>query len=85
MLPPTPETLSAEPALGWEGTDLQERGGRNSPRACLSFRIPGTSSPDCHNKSMLDCKFDEAVELLKGCGYKEKYVLTDCGFMAVSL
>lgn len=40
---------------------------------------------DCHNKSMLDCNFDEAAELLKGCGYKEKYVLTDCGFTAVSL
>jgi len=34
---------------------------------------------------MLDCKFDEAAELLKGCGYKEKYVLTDYGFTVVSL
>lgn len=38
MFPPTPETLSAEPALGWEGTDLQQRGGRNSPRAAAEHR-----------------------------------------------
>lgn len=40
---------------------------------------------DCHNKLMLDYKFDEAAELLKNCGFKEKYVLTDDGFKAVSL
>lgn len=49
----------------------------------LGFGVVITS--DCHNKSMLDCKFDEAAELLKGCGYKEKYVLTDYGFTVVSL
>lgn len=40
---------------------------------------------DCHNKNFLDCYFKEAAELLKECGYKEKYVLTDSGFTAVSL
>ncbi len=40
---------------------------------------------DCHNKSMLDCQFDEATELLKSCGFKEKYILTGCGFTAVPL
>lgn len=40
---------------------------------------------DCHDKTMLDCKFDEATELLKYCEFKEKYILTDCGFTAVSL
>jgi hypothetical protein len=34
---------------------------------------------------MLDCKFDEAAELLKNCGFNEKYILTDNGFIAVSL
>ena len=49
----------------------------------LGFGVVITS--DCHNKTMLDYKFDEAAELLKSCGFKEKYVLTDCGFTAVSL
>lgn len=40
---------------------------------------------DCHNKLMLDCNFDEAAELLKSCGFKEKYILSDYGFKAVSL
>ena len=40
---------------------------------------------DCHDKRMLDYKFDEATELLRECGYKEKYILTKDGFEAVSL
>lgn len=40
---------------------------------------------DCHKKEMLDCNFTEAAELLKECGFKEKYILTDCGFTAVPL
>lgn len=40
---------------------------------------------DCHNKDYLDSYFDEAAELLKECGFKERYVLTDEGFKAVSL
>lgn len=40
---------------------------------------------DCHNKNMLDYKFDDATELLKSCGYKEKYILTKQGFTAVAL
>ena len=42
-------------------------------------------SSDCHKKEFLDYKFDEATELLKMCGFKEKYILTDNGFTAVSL
>lgn len=40
---------------------------------------------DCHDRASLDCYFNEATELLKFCGFKEKYILTDCGFTAVSL
>ena len=40
---------------------------------------------DCHNKKMIDCNFDEAAELLKLCGFKEKYILTEKGFEGVSL
>lgn len=42
-------------------------------------------SSDCHNKNSLDCCFDEASELLKACGFREKYILTDSGFKAISL
>ncbi|MBE7011343.1 MAG: histidinol-phosphatase HisJ family protein [Ruminococcaceae bacterium] len=40
---------------------------------------------DCHDKNMIDCKFDEAAELLKECGYKEKYILTKDGFFGVAI
>lgn len=40
---------------------------------------------DCHDKNMLDCKFDEATEFLKECGFREKYVLTKHGFSSVAL
>ena len=42
-------------------------------------------SSDCHNKNFLDCCFDDAAELLKECGFKERYVLTKKGFEPVSL
>ncbi len=40
---------------------------------------------DCHNKTLLDCNFNEAAELLKSCGFKEKYIFTEKGFVEVSL
>lgn len=40
---------------------------------------------DCHNKKMLDCEFEAAAELLKRCGFNERYILTKQGFKAVSL
>lgn len=40
---------------------------------------------DCHDRKMLDCKFEYAAELLKQCGFKERYVLTKQGFKPVSL
>jgi histidinol-phosphatase (PHP family) len=40
---------------------------------------------DCHNKETIDCAFDLAAELLKECGFEEKYILTGSGFKAVAL
>ncbi len=40
---------------------------------------------DCHDKTMIDCNFDEATELLKFCGFKGKYILTEKGFAEVPL
>lgn len=42
-------------------------------------------SSDCHNKNMLDCSFDVAADLLKEAGYKERYILTETGFIPVLL
>ncbi len=49
----------------------------------LGYGVVITS--DCHNKSMIDCNYDESVELLKVCGYKGKYILTEKGFSEVEL
>lgn len=42
-------------------------------------------SSDCHDKRFIDIGFDDAVELLKECGYKEKCILTKNGFKEVAL
>ncbi len=42
-------------------------------------------SSDCHNKNMLDCCFDMAIDLLKEAGYKERYILTENGFVPILL
>lgn len=38
-------------------------------------------SSDCHNNELLDCYFDESVELLKSVGFNEIYKLTAHGFV----
>jgi len=42
-------------------------------------------SSDCHDKAFLDCRFDEAADLLRKCGFREKYVLTRDGFLPAQL
>ena len=42
-------------------------------------------SSDCHNAEYLDVNFEEAEELLRKCGFKEKYILTKEGFIPVKL
>ena len=42
-------------------------------------------SSDCHDANQLDCGFDVATQLLKDCGFEEKYILTKEGFRAVPL
>lgn len=42
-------------------------------------------SSDCHDRRFLDCHFAEAEELLRACGYSERYILTDDGFRAVPI
>ncbi len=40
---------------------------------------------DCHNAERLDSSFDDAAELLKEAGFKEKYILTINGFIPISI
>ncbi len=40
---------------------------------------------DCHDGRLLDCGLEDAENLLRHCGFKEKYILTKEGFKAVAL
>ena len=42
-------------------------------------------SSDCHDRKMLDCEFEFTNDLLKKCGFNEKYILTKKGFEPVLL
>lgn len=42
-------------------------------------------SSDCHNASYLDIAFEDAAEMLRSCGFTERYILTKNGFKAVPL
>lgn len=42
-------------------------------------------STDCHDARFLDYKYQEAVELLKRCGFKERFILTKNGFIPIEL
>lgn len=40
---------------------------------------------DCHDKAYLDCRFEDARELLAAAGFHSRYILTDGGFTEVGL
>ena len=42
-------------------------------------------SSDCHNKSFLDCHFEESRELLISAGFNSIWILTDGGFKEIGL
>lgn len=42
-------------------------------------------SSDCHNCNQVDQHFDEAAQLLRSCGFKERFVLTEEGFVPEAL
>ena len=68
------------------------RGYRKTPypdpfllRALRERGFGATISSDCHDRRYLDCAFADAVALLREAGFRERYILTDDGFTAVSL
>lgn len=73
-------------------TGAVSRGYRSNPYPTIEiikeFRNAGFGvviTSDCHDKTKLDAGFSEAEQLLKSCGYKEKYILSESGFKAISL
>jgi len=40
---------------------------------------------DCHNCNHLDQNFEQAAQLLRSCGFRERFVLTDNGFVPEAL
>lgn len=49
----------------------------------LGFGVVITS--DCHDKTYLDCFYDEAKERIAAAGFTSKWILTDDGFTEVAL
>ena len=86
------ETLRPHSPIFEVNTGAIARGYRTSPypsRTLLKIMkdmdfLPIISS-DCHDASMLTCGFDMAKALLKECGFREHYILTDDGFAPVKL
>ena len=73
-------------------TGAMARGYRTSPypnvlllKELKRLGFGAVITSDCHDKTKLNYKFDEAADILKECGYKEKYILTKSGFEAVSI
>lgn len=88
----TAEVLAKNIPLFEVNTGAIARGYRKTPYPSIpiikQFKKLGLGAvvtSDCHNKEMLDCNFKEAAEILKMCGFKERYILTDSGFTAVPL
>ena len=86
------EALAGRVKLFELNTGAIARGLRNTPYPApviiQEMRKKGFGvviSSDCHYVEKMDCYFKEAAELLKSCGYTEKYILTKDGFIPVPL
>ena len=86
------EALAGRVKLFEVNTGAIARGLRNTPYPApfiiKEMREKGFGvviSSDCHYAEKMDCYFNEAAELLKSCGYKEKHILTKDGFIPVPL
>ena len=73
-------------------TGAMARGYRTTPypdpfilRELKRLGFGAVITSDCHDVRFLDCGFDTAAQLLKDCGFAEKYILTRDGFRAVPL
>lgn len=86
------EALSGKIPLFEVNTGAISRGYRKTPypspfiiKEMKRLGYGAVISSDCHDRNCLDLGFEDAAELLRSCGFTERYVLTDNGFKAVSL
>jgi histidinol-phosphatase (PHP family) len=73
-------------------TGAMSRGYRSAPypalwllRAMEARDIPICITSDCHRADALLYAFDQAEELARSCGYRERMVLTRRGFQPVGI
>ena len=73
-------------------TGAMARGYRTSPypdvflmKELKRLGFGAVISTDCHDSGFLDYGYQEAVELLKKCGFKEQFILTQDGFIPIEL
>ena len=86
------EALRGKIDLFEVNTGAMSRGYRTAPYPAVpllkAFREMGFKpviTSDCHNGQFLDHYFNESAELLKSCGFKEKFILTEEGFVPAEL
>lgn len=86
------DTLAGKIPFFEVNTGGMARGYRSKPYPAPAFvrrmREKGFGAvitSDCHDAKYLDYGFDMACALLRECGFRERYVLTDAGFQAVPL
>ena len=73
-------------------TGAISRGYRTVPYPCSEFLnefyrcgFGVLITSDCHDKTYLDCAYEEAVALIRQAGFRSKWTLTKDGFKEVSL
>lgn len=88
----TLEALTGRIPLFEVNTGAIARGYRTSPypsvpilKEFLRRGWGAVITSDCHDGRYLDCAFEESRSLLAECGFRERYVLTDRGFVPVAL
>ena len=86
------EALAGKTPLFEVNTGAISRGYRTTPYPSIPILkelkrlgFGAIVSSDCHDGRNLDCHFAQSYELLRHCGFKEYYVLTDSGFKPVKL
>lgn len=86
------EALRGKIALFEVNSGAVARGCRTAPYPSVTlmkhFKEMGFSpviTSDCHDGRYLDCHFRESAQLLKDCGFTEKFVLTEQGFVPSAL
>ena len=73
-------------------TGAISRGYRTAPYPCLEFLkefyrcgFGVLITSDCHDKTYLDCAYEEAEALIRQAGFRSKWILTKDGFKEVAL